>query len=397
MPYILNKTNGSSFLTVNDGAIDNSTSLTFVGRNYSGYGEIVNENFLRLLENFSNATAPERPLVGQIWYDSGSRRLNVSIDGRTFKPIANIRVQNTTPDISVLGDLWWDTDNQQLKAFNGTSYLLVGPPVSAVAKSSFDFVEENILEEENVQFAIIKAMIGYNPVAVFSKEEFTPVPTSNLYNIYPMIKKGITLPGADPVTGVSTASGYYFWGTAVHSLKATTATFITSSQETSGVQYLTFANTTTGDVSIKTAVGLTYDVTNDLLNATAINARFADLAERYAADAVYEPGTVLIIGGEKEVTICRRHADVRVAGIVSTNPAYTMNGDAGNNDSHPFIALKGRVPCKVIGPIKKGDLLVTSATFGYAEKYDHGDHPLSIIGKALEDFNGDKGIIEVMV
>lgn len=397
MPYILNKTNGSSFLTVNDGAIDNSTSLTFVGRNYSGYGELVNENFLRLLENFSNTTAPEKPLAGQIWYDSSNRRLNLSIDGRTFKPIANIRIQTTTPETSILGDLWWDTDNQQLKVYGGTSYQLIGPPVSAVAKSSIDFVEENILEEENVQFAIIKAMIGYNPVAVFSKEEFTPVPTSNLYNIFPKIKKGITLPGADPVTGISTASGYYFWGTSVHSLKANTSTYIASTLETSGLQYITFANTTTGDISIKTAVGLTYDVTNDLLNATAINARFADIAERYAADDDYEPGTVLVVGGEKEVTICRRHGDHRVAGIVSTKPALTMNGDAGNDKTHPYIALKGRVPCKVVGQIKKGDLLVSSSVFGHAERYDTGDHPASIIGKALENFNGDKGVIEVMV
>lgn len=397
MPYILNKTNGSAVITVSDGGIDSSTSLTFVGRNYSGYGEIVNENFLKLLENFSNTLPPTNPLLGQLWFDSQNKKINLSYDGKNFKPIANIRTQNTTPDSSVVGDLWWDTGSQQLKTFDGVSYQLIGPPVSAVAKSSVDFIEESIQEEENIQYAIIKAMIGYNPVAVISKEEFTPVNSSNLFGVFPKIKKGITLPGANSVTGVSTSSGYYFWGTAAHTLKANTATNVTVTQESSGVHYLTFTSATSGDQELKAATGLSYDVSTDLLNATAINARFADLAERYAADNVYEPGTVLVVGGEKEVTICRRHGDYRVAGVVSTKPAYTMNGDAGDDATHPFIALKGRVPCKVVGQIRKGDLLVSSSVFGYAEKYETGDHPMSIIGKALENFNGEKGIIEVMI
>lgn len=397
MPYILNKTNGAALVTVSDGGIDESTSLTFVGRNYSGYGEIVNENFLKLLENFSNTSAPAKPLPGQLWFDIGNRRLNLSYDGKNYKPIANIRIQGTTPDSSITGDLWWDTDTRQLKAYDGTSYQLVGPPTSSVAKSSFDFVEEQILEEENVYYAVIKGLIGYNPVAVFSKEEFTPVPTSNLDAQFEVVKKGITIPGADANTGVSTSTGFYFWGTAAHALKSDTATTVTITSQPTGLYYLPFANTTTGDVAFNATSSLSYDVGADLLNATAVNARFADLAERYAADDAYQPGTVLVIGGEKEVTICKRHGDPRVAGVVSTKPAYTMNGDAGSDETHPFIALKGRVPCKVVGQIRKGDFLVTSTTFGHAERYETGDHPLSIIGKALENFNGDRGIIEIMV
>ena len=126
-------------------------------------------------------------------------------------------------------------------------------------------------------------------------------------------------------------------------------------------------------------------------------ATYADLAERYAADAIYEPGTVLVIGGSAEVTTTTRRGDTSIAGIVSTNPAYTLNATAGGNDTHPYIALKGRVPCKVIGPIKKGDLLITSNQAGYAQASTMFSSANAMLGRALQDFNGITGVIEVMV
>lgn len=130
---------------------------------------------------------------------------------------------------------------------------------------------------------------------------------------------------------------------------------------------------------------------------TASSAKYADLAERYHADAAYEPGTVLVIGGPNEVTACKTYADYKVAGVVSTAPAYMMNSDAGNDASHPFIALKGRVPCKVVGPVAKGDLLVTSNIEGHAQSYSNNVPTAAIVGKALEDLEDGLGVIEVMV
>ena len=135
-----------------------------------------------------------------------------------------------------------------------------------------------------------------------------------------------------------------------------------------------------------------------VLNAGAtFQATYADLAERYHADAEYASATVLVIGGTNEVTTTSVRANTAVAGIVSTNPAYTLNAEAGNDATHPYIALKGRVPCKVIGPILKGDLLVTSSVPGYAERAQTNDHPNSVLGRALEEFGGTQGVIEVMV
>lgn len=123
----------------------------------------------------------------------------------------------------------------------------------------------------------------------------------------------------------------------------------------------------------------------------------ADVAERYHADAFYEPGTVLVIGGDKEVTACTKENDRAVAGVVSTNPGMKLNTAAGANATHPYIALKGRVPCKVVGPIEKGAVLITSAHVGHAKAGDHNTPAAYIIGKALESWMGGAGVIEIMV
>lgn len=127
-----------------------------------------------------------------------------------------------------------------------------------------------------------------------------------------------------------------------------------------------------------------------------VEATYADLAERYASDVPYDEGTVLVFGGEAEVTACTMDTDVRVAGIVSVNPGLKLNSTAGNSETHPYIALKGRVPCKVIGPVKKGDLLVTSDTLGYARSCGGADMGHAVLGKALEtDLSGGEKLIEV--
>ena len=126
----------------------------------------------------------------------------------------------------------------------------------------------------------------------------------------------------------------------------------------------------------------------------SVNANYADLAEKYVADAAYAPGTVLMFGGDKEVTQCVHDMCSRVAGVVSTNPAYLMN--SGLEGEHTVeLALTGRVPTNVRGPILKGDLIV-SAGDGHA-RAEGLPQVGTVIGKALEDFNGDSGVIEVVV
>ena len=134
-----------------------------------------------------------------------------------------------------------------------------------------------------------------------------------------------------------------------------------------------------------------------VITATTTAARYADLAERYTADADYEPGTVLVFGGEAEVTQCTSKYDKRIAGIVSTDPAFLMNESLEDGVS---VGLVGRLPCKVVGEVRKGDLMVSSDIAGHAEAWrDESNPPAgSVIGKALENKTGaGADVIEVVV
>jgi hypothetical protein len=132
--------------------------------------------------------------------------------------------------------------------------------------------------------------------------------------------------------------------------------------------------------------------------ARATSAQYADLAEFYRADAAYAPGTVVVFGGEQEVTQSTESHDSAVAGVISTDPAYIMN--AGLASDHPAaVALMGRVPCRVVGDISRGDLVVTSDVAGTAQRMDPAQHrPGVVIGKALESHSGSEpGMIEIVV
>ena len=131
------------------------------------------------------------------------------------------------------------------------------------------------------------------------------------------------------------------------------------------------------------------------IHAKATSAQYADLAEKYIADADYIPGTVVVFGGEQEITTTTESHDTRVAGVISTNPAYLMNSGCNGLS----VALQGRVPCQVKGPVCKGDLLVTSDIPGVAQKLNQYSYaPGCVVGKSLENFESDQQtLIEIVV
>ena len=387
MSYILTKTSGTVLTTVRDATIDQTTSLTFVGKNFSGYGQPLEENFVGLLENFNNSVSPTNPIQGQLWFNNQTQQLNVSYDGTNFKGIASLSVcgSSTIPNNPVTGDMIWNTSTQQLSVYDQTSngFVFIGPFDQGTG-SSWSFTPEQT--NQSVYQATIRGLVDGLNVLAISNVNYVPAtyPSSDLgvgsANTFTVVKAGITLPGADSATGVSTVSttsGYMLWGTAAHSL-LTSGLNVTAAP--SGTLYIPMVSNATG--ASNAVVNSSFNYTNGVLNATATAAYYADLAERYEADAIYEPGTVLVIGGLKEVTTTTKFADTRVAGIVSTNPAYLMNKDAGNDETHPAIALKGRVLCKVHGYIERGDLLVTSDYAGYATAAKSVSEG-SVIGKAL--------------
>tara|TARA_R110000772_G_scaffold3959_6_gene14051 strand:- start:219 stop:2126 length:1908 start_codon:yes stop_codon:yes gene_type:complete len=173
MSYQLNKTDGTLLLDLIDGQIDiASTNLTLVGRNYTGYGEYFNENFIKLLENFSNTAAPSNPLSGQLWWDSTDQRLKV-YNGTVWKSSGGPIVQTTQPQM-VAGDLWIDNLNNQVYAFDGTDLMLMGPQYrESQGKSGFEI--GSILDQQSRSRTVTNLYNGGTLTAVISNIEFTPI------------------------------------------------------------------------------------------------------------------------------------------------------------------------------------------------------------------------------
>lgn len=408
MPYILNLTTGSALTTVNDGTVDNSTSLTFLGKNFSGYGQPFEENFVKLLENFSSpgtSATPSLPVLsralqGQLWFNTTNNQLYVNYDGENFKGIGSITVGSTSTVTNPAdGDMFWDNGVLYGYQASAGSYVNIGPANGSQFSS---WLYGRTLSSNSFSYPSITGIVGTLPVVAFSYNTYPPqnvnLINGNTLNTFTFIKRGITLPNADPVSGVSsvsTTSGYLLWGTAADAINSRNVS-VTNQNLSSSIFYVPLSNVSSGSVALATTPSFYYN--NGVLNVTASSAFYADLAERYEADSEYDEGTVLIIGGRKEVTVTSMFADTRVVGVVSKNPAYLMNKDAGNAVTHPAIALKGRVPCKVVGHINRGDLLVTSDTPGYAcAAMFAANKAGTIIGKALGSQTEGLGVIEILV
>ena len=173
MAYQINKTDGTIVATVADGQIDNlSTDLTLIGKNYSGFGEAFNENLVKLLENFSNITAPLNPIKGQLWFDASESKLKI-YNGFDFVPVSSATISSTQPSTLAIGDLWFDNTAQQLYFFDGTTAILLAPAYSAIQGLS-GLKVESILDTLN-QTKIITLL--YNNgilLGIFAKDSFTP-------------------------------------------------------------------------------------------------------------------------------------------------------------------------------------------------------------------------------
>ena len=486
MAYTVNKTNSSASpnaYTVQDGIVNTQTDLSFIGKGYAGYGESIAENFLHLLENFSNTSAPTKPITGQLWWDSTNGKLKV-YNGSTFQTAGgSAPYQSSAPAGLAQGDLWIDSDTGQLYFYNGVSSVLVGPPSATGTTSGFTF--DSILDATDTTQNITKLFNDGNLIAIISEDSFTP---KTGISGFATIGKGITLSTAisdlkfqgtstdsDALGGVASAnylrsnandttsgtlgvvndSGLTVGAdsdllltvdtTGVNitnatqdtdiSLKVndggTTTTVLTVDGATSRVGIGTTTPTTklqvsgtvtatalagpvtgnvTGDVtgnisgSGSSSVGTltmggtltskailpdattSYDIGSltkkyNTVHAKATSAQYADLAEVYETDSTYDVGTVVVFGGEKEVTQSTISNDTRVAGVISENPAYIMN----DKSEGQAIALVGKVKCKVHGMVSKGDLLTTCGTHpGCAQK---AISPVlgSVVGKAMEN------------
>lgn len=177
MSYKLNLTDGSLLLELIDGKIDNtSTDLTFIGKNYQGFGEVLNENFIALLENFNNTVAPTAPIQGQLWYDRTTGRLKI-YDGSVFRNTDNTEYASSQPTEKLAGDLWINSQTEQLYFYNGSEYVLVGPKFTKVEGQNGLFADTVVAKEDGQNKVINKLFVNGALVAIVAKDEFTPVPS----------------------------------------------------------------------------------------------------------------------------------------------------------------------------------------------------------------------------
>tara|TARA_B110000914_G_scaffold159036_1_gene139880 strand:+ start:666 stop:2597 length:1932 start_codon:yes stop_codon:yes gene_type:complete len=183
--YRLNRTDGALLVDLTDGILDTATTdLTLIGKNYKGFGEFLNENFIALLENFASTSQPTNPMVGQLWYDKQDNRLKI-YDGATFRSATGSVVSSTRPSNLTTGDLWIDNENNKLYIWDGTDLTLVGPEYSAgQGKSGFEVSSQ--LDSTDVQRTILKLFLGGTLVGIYSPETFYILPEYAIAG-YPLI------------------------------------------------------------------------------------------------------------------------------------------------------------------------------------------------------------------
>ena len=501
MAYVINAFDGRVLVSVDDGTTDQTLDLKLVGKNYPGYGEIQNENFVYLLENFARNVEPPSAIRGQLWYDTENKKLKVytgdqNVGIKVWKSATGVDY-GTEPSSPTAGDMWFDTSISQLKIRTGSnvngSWLVIGP--QNVGTNVTNMVSKTLKgTDPQTQvvglYDVIAATVNGVVVYLISNTEFNIDPTDIPSQIsgFSHIRTGLTLPYVSEDSGKSTTDHIY-WGTASdanslggipaseYSLK-NNAIFphvvdfsdegyrLGNSQDLqvyidhtfnpiTGEATPTIRNVTgknivfkvkADDNTVKNPLNLWHDsirpgvdgvyslgtssykwstvyasifngiatqadtlnlggnyvvsstsatnntiagrdgsgdLTANIFHGVATSARYADLAEKYLTDLEYEVGTVIMVGGDKEVTASKYGS--RAIGVISENPAYMMNSEL---EGGQYIALKGRVSVKVDGPVNKNDELI-AGNDGYA--IANHENSYKVFAIALET-NTDEGI-----
>jgi hypothetical protein len=396
--------------------------MALPGKNFAGYGIYLDENFVHLLENSAFSSPPTTPLIGQLWWNSSGGSLYVW-NGTVWKTISSATSSSTAPTSNVAGDLWYDTVNQQLNVYSGTSFILVGPAFTS-AQGTTGAIPATVTDSSAVAHTILQLYVGGILLGIMSKDTtaFTPSPAIAGFST---IKPGLQLS--------SVSAAYLFQG------------LITNAEQLNGLASTSFmradaAATTTGKITTTNNQGLSVGSNNDftvaisgsdvvltnndsngnirfganiagtpttvmsingatgVISGLQIDANYADLAERFEADAELAPGTVVELGGINEITQVSADLSENVFGVISTRAAYMMNSAAGTNATHPPVAMTGRVPVRTIGQVRKGDRLV-SAGNGLARAAQAGEATaFNVIGRALKDkLDNSEGAVEAIV
>jgi len=396
MAYTIIRSDGSLLTTIQDGTINTtSTSLGLPGRNYSGYGQTLDTNFVRLTESHASSTPPTNPLKGQLWYNTTSSTLCVCpADGET---VANNWLILTSTSVS---------GNATLANLNVTGNILANN-VSVVNSISGDTI--------SVRLATVSAnLIAANAniaAATFGAVKTTSITTGDPTTAGQMTGTWTMFGNSSGNSVVMSTGNIAFSPNSVYGIKCDKYMYANGvSFNPAGTynnvnvfDYLTGSNSVSrfnGNIAptkvttTELAGGGNISGIWQLSAGARFQATYADLAERFEADSVYEAGTVVELGGINEITAVVDELSDSVFGVISSTAAYMMNSAAGNDATHPPVAISGRVPVKVTGKVKKGDRLV-SAGKGIARAAKQGEaSSFNTIGRSLTNKTSD-GLGEV--
>lgn len=367
MAYRLNKSDGTVLATLLDNDFDTtSCSLTLVGRNRDNYGEALLENNIKLLDNFSSTVPPNNPIEGQLWWKRQDNS-GTSLEGNQLF-----------------------VRSRSLTDASGFEWRSLGPfdPRAQIVQIAIEDNDSPLAAP--VKYLALGVVLNNNLKSIFFNKPSTFVAGGTLDISGYVVPRLITTLEDNPTAFPQT-------GNAIDLFPEIYVGFSSSYNEEERFHWRFEGPTNSGEASLhwNDSEGFA-----ELDGTIAYGARYRDLAERYEADMPLEVGDVVILGGEKEITKSQKHKDDRIFGVISGQPAVRMNSGAGTDDTHPFVALAGRIPCKIQGPIKKGQRLVASSFPGIATVIDNpgAEHIYAIIGRALEDkLTNDIGLVEIAV
>jgi len=324
MAYTINKTDGTVITTITDGTVDNTTSVQLFGKSFSGFGEGLNENLVKLLENSASTSAPTAPLTGELWMDTSTSQLKV-YDGSAFKPTGGAKSQSAEPTSPSSGDLWHDSDDDQLYVYTGSAFQLVGPVYTSGQTLSGWEIET--LASSGGNKVVSSMYAGNTRVAILSKETFTPSVTQSGFA---SIKAGITL---------NSTLGAVFDGTnTLASAIDVSGTTNTSSTQIAGGNFLRAdaADTTTGALTIDANGGIIVGGAQELsVTVSSNNVTIAQTSQdKDLIFTVNDGGTT-----KTAFTITGSTGDVTVAGNLNVTGAYNYTESTIVQHSDTFLKV----------------------------------------------------------
>lgn len=395
MAYTIVKSDGTVLTTIAEGTINTtSTSFGLPGRNYAGYGQALDTNFVHQVENFAAATPPANPLRGQLWYNTNNSTLYVCpTDGETnsanWTALASTTSGGTTTfgSVTVTGDLAANNITATNDFFGNTitvSYATVSANAN-IADANVTTANIGTLRTSNITtgsptttgtiegvWTLSGSAGGNNATSLYLNVGGIQISNSAGANYYGikcdkyMYANGVPISFAGTYSNINVAAYLPTYNSNI-GVAGGGATF-------NGNTITTGANTSAGTITGNWT----------LTAGSRWNATYADLAERFEADDVYDAGTVVELGGEKEITAVQYELSEDVFGVISATAGYLMNAGAGDDTTHPPVAVSGRVKVKVKGLVKKGQRLV-SAGRGIARAAEKGEATaFNTIGRSLE-------------